>query len=253
MSLHDEPLSPESTAALLHDVLARATEHAPEAIVVFDLDSTLLDNSPRQSLIMREYGQQHGVEALAENQPQHWAGWDGRIAMRNSGLEESLVQRHAVPFKDFWADRFFTSEYCTHDELVPGADAYTTALVPTGSRIFYVTGRHEPMRDGTLQCLDRLGCPVPDGSSVELIMKPTLDETDDDYKRRAYETLRARGLVIAAFDNEPTHINGYKDAFPDALSIHLATDHSLRSVPVDKGIPSIRDFSPFRSPRPAPL
>lgn len=245
MSLHDPPLSEAEAAALLADVLARAAHRAPEAIVVFDLDSTLLDNAPRQSLIMREYGEHHEIEILAGNRPQHWAGWDFRVAMRNGGLPEDLVEQHAAPFKEFWAARFFTSSYCVHDELVPGADTYTSAVMPTGSRVFYVTGRHEPMRDGTVECLERLGCPVPDGKRVELIMKPSLDETDDDYKMRTYARLRERGVVVAAFDNEPMHINGYKEAFPEAVSVHLATDHSLREVRVADGIPSINDFTPF--------
>jgi hypothetical protein len=58
--------------------------------------------------------------------------------------------------------------------------------------------------------------------------------------------LHRSGVVIAAFDNEPAHINGYRESFPEAESVHLATDHSLRDIPVLPGIPSIRDFSSYR-------
>ena len=74
-------------------------------------------------------------------------------------------------------------------------------------------------------------------------MKPTLEEHDDAYKERTYRLLRDLGSVVAAFDNEPTHINGYFEAFPSALSVHLATDQSPRGIKVTPGIPSIRDFS----------
>ena len=218
---------------------------APEAIVVFDLDSTLLDNSPRQSRIMREYGQEHDIAALAANRAEHWAGWDSRVAMRNSGLDEARIEQHAAAFKAYWFQRFFTSEYCVDDQLVPGADRYTAALVPTGAKIFYVTGRNEPMRRGTVECLDRLGFPIPDRARVELVMKPSLDEPDDGYKARTHARLHRCGIVVAAFDNEPTHINGYRESFPHALSVHLATDHSLRDIRVLPGIPSIRDFAAF--------
>ena len=99
------------------------------------------------------------------------------------------------------------------------------------------------MRAGTLECFRTHDLPLPDDDRVRLLMKPSLDEHDDAYKLRTYETLREAGDVVAAFDNEPTHINGYFEAFPGALIIHLATDHSLREIPVLAGIPSISDFS----------
>ena len=43
----------------------------------------------------------------------------------------------------------------------------------------------------------------------------------DDWKTEAYAHLRAlgpHGLVVAAFDNEPTHVNGYRAGFPDATA-----------------------------------
>jgi hypothetical protein len=47
---------------------------------------------------------------------------------------------------------------------------------------------------------------------------------------------------VAAFDNEPTHANNYRAAFPHALVVHLATDDSGRPVTLADGIVSIRDF-----------
>jgi len=120
------------------------------------------------------------------------------------------------------------------------------AVLEASARVFYVTGRHEEMRAGSLRCFGAIDMARPDGVRVELLMKPTLDEHDDAYKLRTYATLRERGEVIAAFDNEPAHINGYLDSFPDALVVHLATDHSLRDIAVSSGIPSIRDFAAYR-------
>ena len=50
------------------------------------------------------------------------------------------------------------------------------------------------------------------------------------------------GPVRAAFDNEPTHINGYHLAFPEAQAVHLLTDESGRDVEVLPQIPSVTDF-----------
>jgi hypothetical protein len=237
------PLDAVASAALLARTIEAA--RAPDAVVVFDLDSTLLDNRPRQARIMREYGAAHGVAALAGGRAEHWNGWDSRVAMRNAGLDGDGIERHHARFRDYWTERFFTSAYCVDDDPIAGAVAFVAAVEAAGALIAYVTGRHEPMRAGTVACLVRHGMPAP-GQRVRLLMKPTLEEHDDAYKARTYRALDALGRVVAAFDNEPTHINGYRTSFPDAVVVHLATDHSLRGVAVIADIPSVVDFAAYR-------
>lgn len=228
--------------ALLQEVLDRCRR--PGAVVVFDLDSTLLDNKPRQARIMAEYGREHGAPALAGSRREHWTGgWDFRVAMRNAGLPEHEIELHAEPYRAYWRERFFTSEYCRLDEPTAGAVAFVTAVRQAGARVLYVTGRHEGMREGTVDCFARVGMPVPDGDGVQLWMKPTVDEDDDHFKARVHAELPKAGEVVAVFDNEPTHVNDYRRSLPQALVIHLATDHSMREVFVDRAIPSIADFS----------
>lgn len=228
--------------ALLQEVLDRCRRQG--AVVVFDLDSTLLDNKPRQARIMAEYGQEHGVAALAGSRREHWTGgWDFREAMRNAGLPEPEIEAHAEPYRALWRDRFFTSEYCPLDEPTPGAVAFVDAVRRTGARVLYVTGRHEGMRAGTEACFVRVGLPLPDGDAVQLWMKPSVEEDDDHFKARVHAELPSAGEVVAVFDNEPTHVNDYLRSLPHARVIHLATDHSLREVFVAKGIPSIADFT----------
>lgn len=234
---------PRATA-LLHEVLERSRR--PAAVVVFDLDSTLLDNKPRQARILAEYGREHGVPTLAGSLPAHWTGgWDFREAMRNAGLLEAEIEAHVEPYRTCWRERFFTSEYCRVDEAVAGAAAFVAAVRAAGGRVVYLTGRHEGMREGTMECLARLRFPAPDDDAVLLWMKPSLEEEDDDFKARVHAELPRTGDVQAVFDNEPTHVNDYRRSFPEALVIHLATDHSMRSVLVDPGIPSIADFGAY--------
>lgn len=227
--------------ALLQEVLDRVRDRG--GTVVFDLDSTLLDNKVRQARIMAEYGQAHGIPALAGTRAEHWDSWDYRAAMRRAGLPEGQIDDHAEAYRQWWRERFFTSEYCRLDEAVPGAVAYVQALRAAGARVVYVTGRQQSMRAGSEASFERLGLPVPDGGDVQLWMKPSIDEDDDDFKARVHADLHALGAPVAFFDNEPTHVNGYRQSFPDALVIHLATDHSMRPVRVAEGIPSVADFS----------
>lgn len=230
--------------AALDDVLAHARSLGPRAVLAFDLDSTLFDNRPRQARIVREYGERHGVAPLAACQPHHWtSGFDMKGAMAACGLSPDDVARHADALRHFWGERFFTSEYCREDTVVPGAAAFTQAVLATGAQLAYVTGRPEPMRAGTLTAMRRHGLALP-GERVHLLMKPDAHWNDDAFKREAHTQLGRLGTVIAAFDNEPTHVNDYRAKFPGARVFHLATDHSGRPVVLHEDVLSVPHFGP---------
>src|SRR5690349_4270924 len=159
-------LSPEDAEQLLARVLERAGELGREAIVAFDLDSTLLDNRPRQAQLLREYGAGAGL-ALAQHTAEHWMGWDARIAMANAGLAPELVEAHVGPFRAFWRERFFTSEYCVLDRAIAGAADFVAEVLARGARVHYVTGRHEEMRAGTVACFEQTGPAVPDAARAD--------------------------------------------------------------------------------------
>lgn len=237
-------LSGDAAARLLRDAVDRCATAGARGLAVFDLDSTLLNNRPRQALIMREFAAEHGVPELREARAEHWEGWDARVAMANAGVPADRIEELFGPFRAYWHERFFTSAYCRVDVPVAGAVAYAGRVAASGARVRYVTGRHEEMRAGTLESFEAAGFPLPsDDGAVDLMMKPTLEETDDAYKARTHAALRDEGEVVLVFDNEPAHVNDYLASFPDALVIHLATDHSMREIFVADGIPSIADFS----------
>ena len=92
---------------------------------------------------------------------------------------------------------------------------------------------------------------MPDGDRVHLLMKPDLETHDDDFKVRARQPLAALGTVIAAFDNEPIHINSYFVHFTDAQCVHMLTDDSARGIappkhPVDPRLPPRLATEPLR-------
>lgn len=227
---------------ILDEVLGRAVRAGARGVVVFDLDSTLLDNRPRQAQILAEYGASIGHPVIAGIRPEHWRGWDVRRALRNAGLPEDEVKQHFDAARRFWRERFFTSRYCALDVHVPGAPEYVRELQKTGVQIAYVTGRHLEMGEGTVASFRSTGIPEPDGKQIHLMLKPTMDMHDDAWKRDAHARLDRVGEVIAAFDNEPAHVNGYAEAFPGATVVHLDTDHSERPIEVLARVPSILDF-----------
>jgi len=227
----------------LREILAQARSLGAQAVLAFDLDSTLFDNRPRQARILREFGAARGLTALGACMASHWSsGFDMKTAMRNCGLSPEQVEAVYEEARLFWLERFFTSEYCVEDVAIKGAADFTHAVVGTGAQLAYVTGRPETMRVGTVEAMRRRGLAVPGEGTVHLIMKPTPRENDDAFKREAHARLGTLGRVIAAFDNEPTHVNDYRRAFPEATVVHLATDHSGRPVELLEGIISIPHF-----------
>jgi beta-phosphoglucomutase-like phosphatase (HAD superfamily) len=240
----------EDQPAILLAALSRVRAAGPGALAVFDLDSTLLDNRPRQAAILRVYGRAAGLPVLRAAAPEHFAGWDLARALASAGLRPAEVRRHVGPFHAFWEERFFTSRACRLDVPVPGAPAFVRAVRAAGARIAYVTGRPATMRPGTVAVLRAFGFPLPDEAEVSLLMKPGVALHDDAWKAVARDAVEARGTPVLVLDNEPTHVNAYARAWPRALTIHVDTDHSGRPVEVAPSIPSVADL---RLDRAAPL
>ncbi len=234
---------PEQQERILAAAIERVRRAAPRGVVVCDLDSTVLDNRPRLARILQDYGRTAGVPELTDTRPEHWQGWSLERALRNVGLEPEEVEAHAGPARRYFAEWFFTSAYCRLDLPVPGAPSYTRALVAAGARLASVSGRPRGMEAGTRESFRAHGFPVPDGETVHLFLKPRRELLDDDWKLEAARLVDRLGPVVAAFDNEPLHVNAYAELWPEAAVVHLDTDHSERPIEVLARIPSVRDFT----------
>ena len=208
----------------------------------FDLDSTLLMNHARQARIVREFGAAQGDGRLARCPPEAIVSWDLRDSARLCGLSAEEAEEVFPRLKEFWSHRFFTSDYCRDDLPVAGARDFLARVLERGGEILYITGRHQEMGEGTIESFRRAGFPLPDGGRVQLWLKPALPDDDDRWKEICHERLLSMRGIACAFDNEPTHVNAYKRSFPDAVIVHLDTDHSRRPVDVLPSIPSIADF-----------
>jgi hypothetical protein len=238
------PFGSRADRALQTRVLRAALEAitARRPVAAFDVDSTILVNKVRQARIVREYGALVGDPRLERCQPGAIVSWDLRDTLRLCGVRDEEIAALLSPLRAFWLERFFTSEYCKDDTAVAGACEYLASALAAGGEILYITGRHEEMERGTLESFERAGFPLPDGQRVQLWLKPQLADDDDRWKEICHARLRELRGLACAFDNEPTHVNGYKRAFPEAIVVHLDTDHSRRPVEVLPEIPSIHDF-----------
>ncbi len=234
---------PEEQDAILAEALGLARAGAPRGVVLFDLDSTLLDNRPRQARIVQDYGRSAGVPELLGARPEHWQGWSLEAALRNAGLSPAQLEVHLAPARAFWREWFFTSAYCRLDVPVPGAPSFVQDALRAGAQVAYVSGRPRAMEDGTRETFRLHGFPQPDGERVHLHLKPARDLHDDAWKAQAVALVERLGPVAAAFDNEKTHANAYAAAWPDAQVVLLDRDDSGRPVELLERIRAIRDFT----------
>jgi len=220
--------------SVLTAILTAGEAAGPSGVIAFDLDSTLLDNRPRQAAIVRDFAVTHGISVLASFQPEHLVtGFDTREALARAGLDAESIARWLPVLRKHWVERFFTSEACLHDVPVRGAGAYARRAYATGVQLVYLTARPERMRPGTEEVLRRFGFPRP-GPGVQLWMKPDDASLGDEaFKRSAHARLASLGTLVAAFDNEPGHVNDFRTTFPEAEVVLVATGHSGRVSTLD--------------------
>ena len=226
--------------ALLHDLSSN-----PGALVVFDLDDTLLSTVHRHRRILMEYSAHPavvrrfpGVLAL-RRLPLSCYRYLIADTAREAGLSEPALLED---LKAFWFARFFRNEYLEADEPIPGATGYCREVERRGGTVVYLTGRDEAMRAGTEASLERHGFPVPDGRAVRLVLKPRFEMADHEFKAGALRALAALGPVAGGFENEPGHANLLAATFPAAKMVLVGSRHSGKPVVLDARVPRVPDF-----------
>lgn len=225
------------------DAVLADVEAAAGALVVFDLDDTIFSTNDRHLRILREYAdlisaREPEAASLLRSIERERLRYRIADTVKDAGLDDALAR----DLQDFWFSRFFENRYLLEDGIVPGAPAYCAEVRARGGMIAYVTGRDAAMREGTEKSFSRHGFPEPDGASVRLILKPSFDTPDAAFKTETLARLAELGKVAASFENEPLHVNLFREAFPRARHFLLETKHSGRPVIPHADVLKIRDF-----------
>jgi hypothetical protein len=239
----NQRLAPTERSRLLQSVIARV-EAGPPSVVVFDLDGTLMDNRPRVVAILHELADEwrhrhpDAAACCARATPEGIVY--GFIEnMRKLGVEDRALHDMGLAF---WKARFFYDPHVKHDIEVAGARDYVKACYEAGAIIVYLTGRDiANMALGSFASLRDLGFPIG-VVGTELVVKPTFDMPDADFKQGVAPALSRLGRVVAAFDNEPANNNLFLSSHPECTSIFLDTQHAPNPPPLDPRVRVIDTF-----------
>lgn len=219
------------------------------AVVVFDLDSTLYEVAPRTHYIIKEWvASGHPLDAdiyqALLGLKHEEVGYSMQDTFRAVGLntEDPRIEQAWLTLKDFWWDRFFSSEYLKHDVAYPGAVDFVNEVFGLGANVVYLTGRDEKkMGVGTVNNLRRDGFPLlPDRTRI--LMKQHSHLSDADYKRQAAQDILKTGHVVASFENEPQNVVVLFETFPEALHVFMHTVCSDKAAKPIDGIYKINGF-----------
>ena len=239
-------VSLSAQSGLLTGILSRVAQLADRErpTVVFDLDSTLLDNRPRTLGILGELADAWESDHAAIAQAIRSLVVDDLAFLVDDSLASVGVRsERLLQFgRQHWVQRFFSNSLLHLDRPYPGAVQFAKACHDAGATVIYYTARERSkMATGTVTSLCAHGFPfaIP---RVELVMKPVSDTTDNQFKKSSTTELARIGRVIATFDNEPHHCNSLKEAFPEASVCLIDTQHFPGAPQLDPGIVALGGF-----------
>ncbi len=201
--------------------------------VIFDLDSTLFDTTPRSQNIMFTIAKDakvfakhpHTSEIIGRGIIQE-QDWGIAEAMKRHGIDDDKI---ISDVKKLWRSHFFSNQHLHHDLPYPGAVEFVNFIKNLTGKVFYLTGRDRSrMESGTLESLKKWGFPYLD-SEIELHMKPHFSLQDHAFKTEVLQKMQKQYDDLILFENEPFIIEAVHREIPTLQIIFIDSVHSGRA------------------------
>ncbi len=216
------------------------------ALVVFDLDSTLFDVSPRLDRILLDFAANSHFQkkfpdqvSMLNNIKTLRGDWGIKNALQRVGLDGQHPEFEEA-IHTFWQKTFFSNEYLKYDIPYDGAVEFVQAIAISGADIAYLTGRDvDRMGLGSVEVLKKWNFPL-DNQQHQLILKPHRSMNDAEFKTHWFLS-KSNYDRIWFFENEPVNIHSLMAARPEIEIIFLDTTHAGKVAPPEN-IPQIMDF-----------
>ncbi|MGH1468931.1 MAG: HAD family hydrolase [Bdellovibrionales bacterium] len=214
--------------------LDQALNGQKKPILVFDIDSTIFNVSPRNQAIFDLFCSINATKNpfllnLSSNYRLTYTDWglDPYTSLINTNDE---LKKGAV---SFWKKHFFAGTFLPLDQPYDKVIELIKLMHSKGAVVLYLTGRDDHrMREGTLAQLKHWSLPLEKDS--DLITKPHKGMKDGEYKS---------GALLEIFKSYPQHHVFFFDNEPSVLKhcifpeldlytpIFINSTHSSRSTP----------------------
>ncbi len=235
------PFTPRKAIEIFNKIKDLALVKKTHPLVVFDLDSTLFDVSPRLEKVLIDMASEPIIKEKFPNIIPHFKNikterrdWGFVDVLKRAGVDhdhEDLF--HTV--RGLWAQKFFSNEYVHYDVPYQGSVEFVKKIDDLKIPIVYLTGRdYQRMEVGSREVLLKWNFPLNDQSST-LVMKPHRGMDDALFKRDWVQDIKDKsGKSLFLFENEPVNINIVAKTFPDVELVFIDSTHSRKETPPEE-------------------
>ncbi len=227
-------------------------------VLVFDLDETLIDSTPRKYMAFRDAIRELCGEVRYDYDYSWPAGCDRAVTVHQSEIYALPNRYNILSFFDSiytWDDWkkqlddrmigiYSSGKRLDLDREIPGAANFVKRMRSLGAKFYFVSSRnHSSQRVGTLASLRALGF----GDSAleqEVILKPE-GMRSLEFKQKTFAMIHQQpGKVVGVFENEPENMNAMITEFPDALA-YFIRGAWLIDLPVSPKAIQLNDYYTF--------
>ena len=218
--------------------ICKLTSLGEECLVVFDLDSTLFDVSPRLKKILDDVAE---LPEIKQHNPEVYEKLIKAYTLRTDwGIKDALVRVGLDPsqgypdlhekIKNFWVKNFFSNHYVHYDLPYDGSRTFVQILHDIGCQIVYLTGRDTfRMEKGSVEVLKKWSFPLD--KTAKLVMKPEKGMDDGLFKSDWFKDHKVKNCWF--FENEPVNINVLHKNHPEVDIVYFESTHSRKEIVPD--------------------
>ena len=221
------------------DEISALTAQKSKSLVIFDIDSTLIDTSHRTAAIFREFAREPThKESFPElcTEISNWTEWvevydpidfinvHSGVKIRPESPEEKYIMK-------YWRERFFHEDWLVHDLPYSGGKEFVTECLVRGADVAYLTARTvEKTLTGTKKWLATHHFPLKTNSlRTRLMLKEHYTVSDLNYKSSGLAKLKEGYVTSWFFENEVELLLMALKNQPDITSILFDSVHSGRA------------------------
>ncbi len=244
------PLSSQDIVFKILNHAAQPNKAKKPKAVIFDIDETLIETTPRAMQGMKKWAETKEANAFPEVQgrlrrltiTQIRYDETETLAALGLNLNSSEVKTALPLLRRYWRDYYFSNEGISNQETAyPGAFEFIKALLRLKVKIYFITGRnHETMREGTIQQLayrlNQHGIDI-ESPYIDLKLRKKVQGQQiytSTFKEMEFRSISQEYEVLAILDNDIWNLESANRAFAKSETMIVFVD---TSYPNDRYMP----------------